>query len=252
MTFIFAPHARAERDELIDSEEPSEADFAASFRDIARVNRYLGGTQAVLKPLTAILRSLPPEYTTVRILDIATGSADIPRAIAHAARQGRFGPGRTVEIIATDNHSKVLAFARQQTPSASYPEIRVEPADAFALSYADASFDITLCSMAFHHFGPQQCIVLLREMQRVSRMGFIVNDLIRDWIACGLIWALTRLVGANRLTRHDAPLSVLRAYTRGEFADMAHEAGIPNYRVQLAPMYRAVLVSNTSPDTGKR
>lgn len=243
MRSLFIPVSRTDRDELIDSEEPSEADFAACFADIARVNRYLGGSAAVLNPLAVLLGDLPLDYT-VRVLDIATGSADIPRAIVRASRAGRFGAKRRVEVVATDNHPKVLAFARKKTPPALYPEIRVEPADAFALPYSDATFDVVLCSMAFHHFTPQQCITLLQEMNRLSRSGFIVNDLLRDRIACALIWTLTRLVGANRLTRHDAPLSVLRAYTRPEYAQMIADAGIEGCRVQTAPIYRAVLVCN--------
>lgn len=238
---LFAPRMRAERDELIDSEDPSDADFAASFGDIARVNRFLGGTQAILSALTPLVRGLP-EGSNIRILDIATGSADIPRALAAAARRGQFGPGRTLKIVATDNHSKVLALAERSTPRLSYPEIRVEQADAFALPYPNSSFDIALCSMAFHHFPLDRCVFLLQEMERVSRIGFIVNDLLRDRVAMALIWALTRIVGANRLTRHDAPLSVLRAYTLAEYREMARLAGIPECQVRLVPIYRAVMI----------
>lgn len=236
---LLSPPPRVERPELIDSPEHSDRDFEASFADIARVNRYLGGTRAVLRALAPLLAGLPDAPGPVRILDIATGSADIPRALVRAARRGRLG-GRSVEIVATDNHPKVLALARRL--SQGYPEIVVEEADALALPHGDGSFDIALCSLAFHHFGPENCVRVLREMERVAAAGFIVNDLRRDWIACGLIALLTRVVGANWLTRHDAPLSVLRAYTLDEYAAMAQSAGISSFEVQAAPMYRALIV----------
>jgi ubiquinone/menaquinone biosynthesis C-methylase UbiE len=232
---------RAEREELIDSIEPSEADFAASFADVARVNRYLGGTRAVRRALPELLRGLDTTRP-VRLLDIAAGSADIPRALVQAARRDAFGPGLRFDITALDNHPKVLAYARRVTPPDAYPEIRIVEGDAFALPYADGAFDIALCSLAFHHFGFDRCVSLLREMERVSVRGFVVNDLRRDAVACGLVWAVTRLVRANRLTRHDAPLSVLRAYTLTEYRAMAAEAGLPNMTVRAVPMYRAVLV----------
>jgi ubiquinone/menaquinone biosynthesis C-methylase UbiE len=232
---------RAEREELIDSTEPSAADFAASFGDVARVNRYLGGTRAVLRTLPELLHGIEAGRP-VRILDIATGSADIPRALVYATRRDAFGPGLRFDITALDNHPKVLSFARMATPQDAYPEIRIVEGDAFALPYADGAFDIALCSLAFHHFGYDRCISLLREMERVSTRGFIVNDLRRDAVACGLIWVVTRLVGANRLTRHDAPLSVLRAYTLPEYRAMVAEAGLPDTTVRAVPMYRAVLV----------
>jgi SAM-dependent methyltransferase len=229
MLFFHAP-PRSEREELIDSQEPSEADFAASFADVARVNRYLGGTAAVLNALPPLLAHVPTGRP-VRVLDIATGSADIPRALARAFRRGRYGAGRAVEIVALDNHPKVLAYARRETPPDQYPEIRVVEGDAFALDYPDRAFDVAVSSLAFHHFGP----------------GLIVNDLLRDSLACGLIWAVTRLVGAHRLTRHDAPLSVLRAYTRAEYRQMAREAGLSHCTARIVPMYRVVLVAHSPP-----
>lgn len=224
---------------MIDSVEPSDPDFAASFADIARVNRFLGGTRAVLTGLDRLVPFLPPAPRPVRLLDLATGSADIPRAIVREARRGRWG-GRPVQIVAADNHPKVLAIARRL--SEGFGEITIEEADVFALPYADGAFDIALCSLAFHHWGPDGCVQVLREMERVTSMGFVVNDLRRDRVACGLIWALTRVIGANRLTRHDAPLSVLRAYTMEEYERMVRDAGISSCDVRRFPMYRALVV----------
>ncbi|GAB4455274.1 MAG: class I SAM-dependent methyltransferase [Armatimonadaceae bacterium] len=242
MFFTFAP-SRVERPELIDSLEPSNADFAASFADVARVNRFLGGTAAVLRALPPLIAAATPlpAGRPVRILDLATGSADIPREIVRAVRAGRFGSECRVHITALDNHPKVLALAQAQTPPDQYPEIEIVSGDAFHLPYADNAFDITLCSLAFHHFGFDRCVALLREMNRVSAVGLIVNDLLRDAIACGSIYLLTRLLRANRLTQHDAPLSVLRAYTRQEYKQMARDAELPNATVRLFPMYRAVI-----------
>ena len=240
LSFLRPP--RTEREELIDSQEPSEADFAASFRDVARVNRFLGGTRAIFSALTPMLAELPANRP-VRILDIATGSADIPRAIARAAYAGRFGKNREIEITAIDNHPKTLAVAARQTPTIHYPEIEIVHANAFALPYSDGAFDIALCSLAFHHFGRERCITLLREMERITTHGFIVNDLLRDRMAFYLITGLTRILGANRLTQHDAPLSVLRAYTVPEYREMLRATDLPESEtdVKIRPMYRAVL-----------
>ena len=99
-----------------------------------------------------------------------------------------------------------------------------------------------LCSLAFHHWGAPACVRVLREMDRISAHGFVVNDLVRDRVATGLIFALTRLARMNRLTRHDGPLSVLRAYTLPEYAQMVRDAGIPCCDVHRVPLYRAVIV----------
>ena len=54
------------------------------------------------------------------------------------------------------------------------------------------------------------------EMSRVARRGIVVNDLIRGRLAWLGAWLLSHLATGNRYTRHDAPLSVRRAYTAAE------------------------------------
>jgi hypothetical protein len=82
---------------------------------------------------------------------------------------------------------------------------------------------------------------LLRELRRVARVAPLVTDLRRSRAAWAGASLLTALCTRNRLTRHDAPLSVLRAYTPREALQLAREAGWRNPRVRQAPFYRMVL-----------
>ncbi len=56
--------------------------------------------------------------------------------------------------------------------------------------------------------------MLLRELRRVARLTPLVCDLRRSAVALAATWLWSR-TSRNRLTRHDAPLSVRRAYTPG-------------------------------------
>ncbi|MBC8102008.1 MAG: methyltransferase domain-containing protein [Cytophagales bacterium] len=244
-----------DKTELIDSEVHDAAAFSATFRDIARVNRFLGGTQAVLAALAPLIRNvarakLPGE--PVRILDIGTGSADIPRSILHASDAGRIPgvSGCPITIHATDTHSKVLAIAKTLTPPSKYPSITIGTADALKLPFADGAFDIALCSMMLHHFGPDDCVRILREMDRVTTAGFVVNDLIRSRRAASLVALWTRLTFAHRLTKHDAPTSVMRAYLIHEYAALAAAAGLVGSVVRRVPLYRAVIIHPKSHPAG--
>ena len=67
---------------------------------------------------------------------------------------------------------------------------------------------------------------VLREMARVSRRGVIVNDLDRTQLSWLGAWLLAHLATRNRYTRHDAPLSVRRAYRPVEVQDMAAAVGL--------------------------
>ena len=86
--------------ELLDlppeSYTPDELDGALA--DLALVNKYLGNGRAVLKYLAAMTAATAEDGFT--LLDVATGSADIPTTIAKWARQ----VGVRVSITAVDHN----------------------------------------------------------------------------------------------------------------------------------------------------
>ena len=106
----------------------------------------------------------------------------------------------------------------------------------------DRSFDVVLCSLALHHFAPGEAVQVLREMDRLSRIGFILNDIRRCLAGYVAAWSASRVATRNRLTRHDMPLSVLRAYTPHELRALLRQAGIPNARVTTHPLFRMAAV----------
>src|SRR5574338_686502 len=102
--------------------------------------------------------------------------ADIRLAIAAWARH----TGRSARIVVSDIHPVMLAVAREQTRET--PEITVETCDALAPHYPDGSFDIALCTLALHHFSPEDAVRILRGMARVGRR-VLVFDLARARLA---------------------------------------------------------------------
>ena len=223
--------------ELMDRPDADPVELARSLEDLRSVNRWLGGTRAVRHHVSRLCAAQPrAEYS---ILDVATGSADIPVALVGWARAA----GVRLRIVATDLHPATLAEARRRT--AGTPEIEVQAADALRLPFDDGAFDVTLLSTALHHFDDRgDAVTVLREMARVSRIGIIVNDLSRSVPA--LIGA--RLLAAtvwrrHPITRHDGPLSVRRAYSAAELRVMADAAGLPGARVHRHVPFRLVLVA---------
>jgi len=80
-------------------------------------------------------------------------------------------------------------------------------------------------------------------MCRVARQAVVINDLDRGWRWWTGAWLLTRVATRNEYTRHDAPLSVRRAYTEKELVRMAQQAGLrPVARYRNRPGYRYALV----------
>jgi hypothetical protein len=54
----------------------------------------------------------------------------------------------------------------------------------------------------------------------------VINDLSRGRLSTWGAWALAHMTTRNRLTRHDAPLSALRAYAPAEAVALMARAGL--------------------------
>lgn len=227
--------------EYLDTPGQDPGELWGLLQDIRRTNSRFGGRRLILHYLSQFV----PRITTrpIMLLDVATASADIPRAIARWAREQRLD----LRVTAMDINEEILALARRDT--AAYPEITLAQANALALPYADRSFDIVICGLALHHFTPDEAVQVLREIDRVARAGFVVNDIARSWGAYLGVWLDTRLLSRNRLAQHDGPLSVLRSFTIGEFTALAHAAGVTGVEIHPHPMFRVALVRRPgSPD----
>lgn len=199
------------------------------------INRYFGGLSALRNAVVPIaMKTNPKEVAT--ILDLATGSGDQPVSLAKAFRR----LGKRVQITAVDKNEIMLNAARQH--ASGFHEIQFERADILNLPYSTESFDVVSCSLAIHHLSPTNGVKLLREMNRISRLGFVVNDLSRSYIGAATAWVYTRLTTTNPMTRYDSVASVLRAFRKDELIEMAGEAEVQPVRIFTAPLFRLVMV----------
>jgi ubiquinone/menaquinone biosynthesis C-methylase UbiE len=229
---LFVPEKRSDPEFLdLTPEDYRPDELEGSLADIRIVNRYLGDRRALLKHLARLTEDL----SAFTLLDIATGSGDLPVAIAQWARRRRI----TASITAVDINPQTVSIARKHV--VHYPEIGLAVADGLRLPYPDGSFDFVICSKTAHHLSERDAVALLREMLRVSSRGYLLMDLRRSWIAYGLIRLLTRLFTRNRLTRYDGPLSVLKSFTKPELASLASEAGASRFAVSREPFWLLVL-----------
>ncbi len=209
--------------ELLDGPLDDPATLAGNLRDLGRANALLGGVRLSRDAIDALVGPDAGRGAAVELLDVGTGGADIPAALLADWRRR----GRSLAVTAVDERPEVLAAARLARPGLDRIEgLRLEVADGRALPYEDRSFDVAHTSLVVHHLEPADAVRLFGEMIRVSRRGIVVNDLARGRMALLGAWLLARLATRNPYSRHDAPLSVRRAYTIVEMRALLAVAGL--------------------------
>lgn len=231
---VRTPRHRPDLAELLDAHNLDRITLERNLRDIRWINRGLGWVAAMLRELTVTTTALGLRDFT--LLDVATGSADIPLAISAWARRRDV----RVTLFAADLSRPVLAVAHRHLAARAVSGIGLVCCDARQVPCPDRGIDIVTCSLALHHFSPEDAVALLRELGRITRRALIVTDLERCWP--GYLGArLLAFFLRNRMTRHDAPVSVLRAYTAAELRRLAASAGLAGARVQRRFPFRLVL-----------
>jgi SAM-dependent methyltransferase len=189
--------------------------------NLRTINRRLGAYRGVSRWLKSLIHSKSP--ASFSVLDVGTGSGDIPMVIARWARGQSIG----VRIVGVDLDRVTVEVARLQTQN--FPEISIVCADAFRLPFSPSSFDFVHASQLLHHFSEEEIVAQLRAWSRIARRGILVSDLIRHRLAYYGIGVLTRLFTSNEMTRTDAPLSVKRAFTLGEWKGLFRRAAIGEF-----------------------
>jgi 2-polyprenyl-3-methyl-5-hydroxy-6-metoxy-1,4-benzoquinol methylase len=219
--------------ELLDVPQVDAQALALNLRDIRRINALLGWTAYSVKRVAAAVHA--DHLRSFSLLDVASGSADMPLAIARWSRR----EGISAHIVATDISDQVVSVAKKQAEGEHM--IVVEKQNALQLPYADRAFDIVLCTLALHHFDPVEAVQLLHAMARVSKRAVLVFDVVRSPLAYWGAVLLTRGLWMHPMTCHDAPISVRRAYSAPELRRLAEQAGLGQVQVQVSVPFRLAL-----------
>ncbi|MGI8891041.1 MAG: methyltransferase domain-containing protein [Chthoniobacterales bacterium] len=204
--------------EWMDRAQPISPALVSDLRNLRALNRYFGSYRLVRHFLQRWIQ----RGQSLRILDLATGSGDIPRLAAEFARN----VGARVEIDAVDFQSSTIAIA--QKLSSDFPEVRFHCADIQNFG-EENSYDIVLFSLALHHFSEDDAVALLRRTLLLSREKVLVADLCRGWLATVGVSLLTTTIFREAMTKNDARASAERAFSFAEMGQMARAAGWVNY-----------------------
>ena len=230
--------ARIYEEELLDAGEGTDEDVRKNLADLRRINRLLGGTRVVLDALRRSVDGSSVERLS--LLDVGTGSADIPTEVCRWCRERGIEPF----VAALDLSERNLRITRNDLITGS--ELLFVRADALSLPFAARSFDYVTASLFLHHFRDEDVARLLADFARVARRGVIVNDLVRNLVPYYFSRVTGRFLATSFLTRNDGPVSVLRGFTAKELERLAASAGLGSFRVRRMFPYRLSLVADVS------
>jgi SAM-dependent methyltransferase len=231
----FLSKRRRER-EWMDEPDADPVQLGAALRFLRRVNSWLGYTRATLGHLDRLSKGWA-RGETIRIIDLATGSADVPRAILGWAER----KGWDVRVVGVDRHGFT---ARSATEGEADSRLAIVQGDVFDLPFEAGSFDYAITSLFLHHLDDDQVVEVLRVMGRLARRGVIVSDLLRHYRAYAWITFFTLF--SNAMLRHDARVSVAQSFTRGEILRFRDAAGLDFARYYRQFGHRFVLCGEKS------
>jgi 2-polyprenyl-3-methyl-5-hydroxy-6-metoxy-1,4-benzoquinol methylase len=199
-------------------------------RNLRLINRYLGCHRNVLRGLARALGGC--ELAQFTLLDVGTGSADIPARIIGWARRLKL----ECHITALEREPVTLEQAAAGTRGMA--GISLVCGDALALPFRNKSFDFVMASQFLHHFSDDQIVRMVRHWAGLARRAVIVNDLVRHPVAYYGIRLLTKSLTRNVMTRADAPLSVKRSLTISEWRALFRQADAGESFVEWALPFR--------------
>lgn len=213
---MFTP-ARVDHDELLDEHDAPRPDMERSLRDLRRINRWLGGVSVYRR----LLRRHSGALQTLAVLDVGAGTADLLSSL----------PGDAMRV-ALDFKIDHLLYLREGT------RVRRVVGDALRLPFRRDAVDVVTSSHFFHHFDEAENAAILGEGLRVARKGVMVTDTVRSYVPLLLVRLLAALRLVGRITRFDAPASVLRGYTAEEARRVAGNVTAKRQQVVSAFPYR--------------
>ncbi len=184
--------------EILDCADCPAEEVKTSLRDLSRMNRWFGGVATSRRLIERVAQVTGKKRFSM--LEVAAGFGEVPRVAGRQLAE----QGITLEVTLLD-----------RLPSHLPPGNHSVVADARALPFPDASFDLVHSSLFAHHLSPAELKAFAREALRVSRCAILINDLVRHPLHLALVYAGWPLM-RSRVSRVDGVASVRRAYEADE------------------------------------
>jgi ubiquinone/menaquinone biosynthesis C-methylase UbiE len=217
--------------ELLDSDDGTPNEVAGSLRDLRMFNRWFGG----VRTMSALLRQVASQRRLQELswLDVAGGAGDLATLAQHSLAES----GTALRPVVLDRAPTHLGN--------NHPAVC---GDALALPFRDNSFDAVGSSLFVHHLESEEIARFAKEALRVARHAFLIHDLMRNPLHLALSYLGFPLY-RSRITRHDAPASVRRAYTVAEIREILGKMNVGKIEIRTFYLFRMGVIVWKQPST---
>lgn len=222
---------RSTQKEMMDDFNLDQSHMDIILAELDQVNRLLGGYTVFYDALKKL--NIGPG---AHISDWGCGGGDSLRKIASWAAKRKL----SIQLTGVDATHSAVTYARKH--SERYPGIRYVEADVLSDALEENEFDVVISSLFTHHFENECWIKLIKKMHVCARKAVVINDLHRHWFAYYSIKWIMGVFSKSEIVRHDAPLSVLRSFTRPELIFLLKQAGLKKYRIRWMWAFRWQLI----------
>lgn len=205
-----------------------------TLKEIEVINRWLGGNKVTIAGIKHLINK--KELKEISIIDLGCGGGDILKEIADWGRLNKI----KLNLTGIDANPNIIDFAKSNT--SGYSEIECVVQNIFSEDFTRRKSDIIIATLFTHHLNNEELAALMKNLRKQSRIGVVINDLHRHWLAYYSIKMLTSIFSKSAMVKYDAPLSVLRAFSRTDLLTIMGKASIDDFKLNWKWAFRWQLI----------
>ncbi|NEW82482.1 MAG: methyltransferase domain-containing protein [Mariniphaga sp.] len=227
---------RSYQSELLDAPDIPKSQLIHNLHELDFISRALGGHAISLNGIKELVTDKNKVY---HIVDLGCGSGDLMQYIAKWAAK----EGYKVKLTGVDRNPDVINYLNNYCKD--FPEITGVASDYRDYLKTGVSIDVIHSSLFCHHLTDDELSELFGYCKVNTKIGFVINDLHRHWIAYYGVHLITHLFNGTALSKNDGPISVLRAFKVKELRALLKKAGITGYSIHWKWAFRYLVVGHS-------
>ena len=229
---------RSEGIEIMDDLNCAGPILDQTLRELEIINKWLGGNQITIHALATLLHGHPAS-SEITIVDLGCGGGDMLRIIDAWGKRKHL----KLKLLGLDANPHIVDFATRNLKD--LPHIQFQTMNIFSEDFKNQKYDIVIGTLFYHHFSNDQLIHFFRRLAHQARLGFIINDIHRHFLAYYSIKLLTQIFSTSSMVKYDAPLSVLRSFRKKELYQIFRTAGFQDILIRWKWAFRWQVIIKT-------